>query len=135
MRVILDTNIWVSFLYGKHMESVAQLFVNPNIEIYVSEELIHELKDVLSRPKHTSRISSNSIQAMWILMDEYCKMVTDYEMTMAYIRDPKDLYLLSMAEAIDADYLVTGDIDILVLGKHLKTQIVTYRDFLQILKS
>lgn len=135
MRVILDTNIWVSFLYGKHMESVAQLFVNPNIEIYVSEELIHELKDVLSRPKHTSRISSDSIQAMWILMDEYCKMVTDYEMTMAYIRDPKDLYLLSMAEAIDADYLVTGDIDILVLGKHLKTQIVTYRDFLQILKS
>lgn len=135
MRVILDTNIWVSFLYGKHMESVAQLFVNPNIEIYVSEELIHELKDVLSRPKHTSRISSYSIQAMWILMDEYCKMVTDYEMTMAYIRDPKDLYLLSMAEAIDADYLVTGDIDILVLGKHLKTQIVTYRDFLQILKS
>ena len=133
MRIILDTNIWVSFLYGKNLESVGLLFQNPNIEIYVSKELIDELKDVLSRPKHSSRLSAESIDAMWNLMSDHCKMVTDYSMILAYIRDPKDLYLLSMVEAIDADFLVTGDLDLLVLGQHLRTKIVTYREFLSFL--
>lgn len=133
MRVILDTNIWVSFLYGKHMESVSSLFQNPNLEIYVSAELIEELKVVLSRPKHQQRLSSESIEAMWQLMNECCHMVTDYEMSFADIRDPKDLYLLSMAESIDADFLVTGDLDLLVLGQHLCTKIVTYREFMSLI--
>ena len=133
MRIILDTNIWVSFLYGKNLESVGLLFQNPNIEIYVSKELIDELKDVLSRPKHSSRLSAESIDAMVSLMSDHCKMVTDYSMILAYIRDPKDLYLLSMVEAIDADFLVTGDLDLLVLGQHLRTKIVTYREFLSFL--
>ena len=43
MNVILDTNIWVSFLFGKQLHTVADLFSNQDIHVYVSRELIAEL--------------------------------------------------------------------------------------------
>ena len=50
-------------------------------------------------------------------------------------RDPHDDYLFAMADAGDADYLVTGDkADVLALLRHGKTQIVTARQFTEILK-
>lgn len=64
MNVILDTNIWISFLFGKQLQTVAELFSNPNVHIYVSEELISELSSVLVRPKVRQRVSAESIEAM-----------------------------------------------------------------------
>ena len=45
------------------------------------------------------------------------------------IRDPKDLYLLSLAEIIDADYIVSGDKDLTDLNQHFKTRIIKLVDF------
>jgi predicted nucleic acid-binding protein len=45
------------------------------------------------------------------------------------IRDAKDLYLLSLAETIQADYILTGDKDLLVLESHSQTQILTYSEY------
>lgn len=45
------------------------------------------------------------------------------------IRDAKDLYLLSLAETVHADYILTGDKDLLVLEAHLLTRILTYSEF------
>ena len=41
----------------------------------------------------------------------------------------KDLYLLSLAETVHADYILTGDKDLLVLRAHLQTRILTYSEF------
>ena len=131
MNIILDTNIWISFLFGKQLQTVADLFVNPNIHIYVSEKLVAELSDVLSRPKIRQYVSAASIDAMWDLMRERCLPIENYPEAQTNIRDVKDVYLLSMAEAIPADFIVTGDKDLLILGKHGETLIVTYDDFHQ----
>jgi len=49
--------------------------------------------------------------------------------------DPHDDYLFAMAQASAADYLVTGDkADVLALVRHGKTQIVTVRKLIEILK-
>ena len=49
--------------------------------------------------------------------------------------DPADNYLFALAQASEADYLVTGDKnDVLALGKHGKTQIVSLRKLMDILK-
>ena len=45
-------------------------------------------------------------------------------------RDPKDDFLLSLAKDGKADYLITGDKDLLNLGKFKKTKILTITDFL-----
>lgn len=129
MNVILDTNIWVSFLFGKQLHTVADLFSNENIHVYVSQELVTELTSVLARPKIRQHISDQSIEAMWSLMREKCLPVEDYPSADSIVRDAKDVYLLAMAQAIPADYIVTGDKDLLVLGKYNGTTILSYNDF------
>lgn len=129
MNVILDTNIWVSFLFGKQLHTVADLFSNENIHVYVSQQLIAELTSVLARPKIRQHISDQSIEAMWSLMREKCLPVEDYPSADSIVRDAKDVYLLTMAQAIPADYIVTGDKDLLVLGKYNGTTILSYNDF------
>ena len=95
----------------------------------MSRELIAELACVLARPKIRQHISDQSIEAMWSLMREQCLSIEDYPSEDAMVRDAKDAYLLDMAKSIPADYIVTGDKDLLVLGKYNQTTILTYSDF------
>ena len=118
---------------GKRLQSVASIFENADVQVYVSRELITELVIVLARPKVRTLVSNDSIEAMWALMREKCYVIEDYPVTSTPVRDPNDVYLLSMADAIPADFIVTGDKDLLVLGKHNRTLIVSYIDFTQIL--
>ena len=46
------------------------------------------------------------------------------------IRDPKDLYLLSMAESVPVDYIVSGDKDLTDLKEHTGIPILTYNQLL-----
>ena len=49
--------------------------------------------------------------------------------------DPADNFLFAMAQASQADFLVTGDKeDVLALGRHGNTQIVTARQLVELLK-
>ena len=118
---------------GKRLQSVASIFENADVQVYVSRELINELVIVLARPKVRALVSIESTEAMWALMREKCYVIEDYPVTPTPVRDPKDVYLLSMADAIPADFIVTGDKDLLVLGKHNRTPIISYTDFTQIL--
>ena len=111
MNVILDTNIWISFLFGKQLQSVASVFDNADIKVYVSPEQVTEIQSVLSRPKIREHISHESIEAMWELMRTRCYPIEDYPAVESTIRDVKDAYLLAMAEAIPASVIVTGDKD------------------------
>jgi len=133
MNVILDTNIWISFLFGKQLQSVASVFDNADVKVYVSPEQIAEIQSVLSRAKIRTHISTEAIEAMWDLMRERCYPIENYSMVDSIVRDVKDAYLLSMAEAIPASVIVTGDKDLLVLGHHHETAIMTYQQFLLLL--
>ena len=134
MNVILDTNIWISFLLGKRLQSMKSVFQNTDIHVYVSQDLITELISVLARPKIRQYVSTESIETMWTLIREHCYVIEDYPIADSVVRDAKDVYLWSMAQAIPADIIVTGDKDLLVLGKFLNTLILPYSDFLYILQ-
>lgn len=133
MNVILDTNIWISFLFGKQLQSVASVFDNADIKVFVSPEQVAELQSVLSRPKIIEHISHESIEAMWELMRTRCYPIEDYSEVESAIRDVNDAYLLAMSEAIPANVIVTGDKDLLVLKQHKDTAIMTYQEFLVLL--
>ena len=133
MNVILDTNIWISFLFRKQLQSVASVFDSADIKVYVSPEQVAEIQSVLSRPKIYEHISRESIEAMWELMRTRCYPIEDYPAVESSIRDVKDAYLLAMAEAIPASVIVTGDKDLLVLKQHQDTAIMTYQAFLVLL--
>jgi len=56
--------------------------------------------------------------------------INDYE---EICRDPKDDFLLALAKTSNADYLVTGDRDLLVLENYGKTKIITIEKFERII--
>ncbi len=72
---------------------------------------------------------------MWDVIEDYCSWTDADETIQAEVRDKKDIYLLSMSDAVKADFLVSGDNDLLVLGKHNNTSIVTFRELKQILQA
>ena len=133
MNIILDTNIWISFLFGKQLSGVSSVFDNAEVKVFVSRELISEILSVISRPKIRTHITSESIEAMWELMRDRCYPIENYPMVETSVRDAKDTYLLAMSEAIPAHILVTGDKDLLVLKQHHDTMIMNYQQFLMLL--
>ena len=60
---------------------------------------------------------------------DYCQFAVIGENTRSQILDPKHLYLLTLAEAIDAAYIVSGDKDLLDLQQHKQTKIIKLADF------
>lgn len=135
MNVILDTNIWVSFLLGKRLSILREIVDMEEIEIFVSDELLNELRVVVFRPKFAGKIAFESVIDLIGVINAKCRFINEYHDTESAIRDIKDLYLLSMAEKIPADYIVTGDQDLLVLKNHKETRIITFAEFVTIAKS
>jgi uncharacterized protein len=50
-RIILDTNIWISYLITKNHSLLDELLINQQITILFSEELLNEFFEVINRPK------------------------------------------------------------------------------------
>ena len=106
-RVVIDTNIWVSFLIGKVLSNLESFVVNDNIEILLSNELLEEINDVLHRPKFQEYFTTGIIAELVSLMLGKFEVV-EIKGTFDVCRDPKDNFLLDLCVAGKADYLVTG---------------------------
>lgn len=133
MRVILDTNIWVSFLIGKRLSLSQPLFKHPDIELFYCAELEYEYLDVTRRGKIRKFVDEKQIQRVHCLMVSTCHKCQKLIPADSSIRDPKDLYLLSLAETVGADYIVSGDNDVLDLKQHKQTRIMTFSEFRKLL--
>lgn len=129
MRVILDCNIWISFLLSKQDCLLKRMLMDTRFDIYVCEELLSEIINVTRRDKIRKRVSENELQQLLKIIDAFCIKTTISQIAESIIRDPKDVYLLSLAETIDANYIVSGDKDLTELNQHLKTRIVKLADF------
>ena len=132
MNIIIDTNLWVSFAIGKKMSVMRALLTRPGIRIYVCDELLDEFAHVSMRLKIRKYITGNDVKDTYKLMEEYCHHVPIAKRAVSSVRDKNDLYLLSLAETVPADFIVTGDKDLLSLQSHHQTRIVTYNEFTEI---
>lgn len=127
-KVIFDTNIWISFLIGKRLQFVKDLIVSQQLIVVISGQLLLELRLVTQRPKLNKYFPEQKveelIQFLMIIGQKYEPKATNIAS-----RDPKDNFLLDLAENAKADFLVTGDEDLLVLHPFNNTQILTPTDF------
>lgn len=129
MKVIIDCNIWISFLLGRQTELTQRILTDPKIEVYICKELLYEIQEVTQREKIRKYVNSDDVSTLFSLLHIYCKFVKIHRKAVSPIRDAKDLYLLSLAETVKADIIVSGDKDLLVLEKHGKTRMVTLANF------
>lgn len=129
MKVILDCNIWISFLLSRQDCLLQKMLMDTRFDIYICEELLSEITNVARREKIRKRVSEYELQQLLKIIDAFCVKTTISQIAESIIRDPKDLYLLSLAETIDANYIVSGDKDLTDLSQHLKTRIIKLADF------
>tara|TARA_R110002096_G_scaffold236447_6_gene427069 strand:- start:487 stop:717 length:231 start_codon:yes stop_codon:yes gene_type:complete len=61
-KVILDTNLWISFLISKKFSQIDKLIENKRIILLFSNELLEEFIDVVSRPKFEKYFSKKDIE-------------------------------------------------------------------------
>ena len=128
LKVIIDTNLWISFLITKSHSQIDNLLINKKIRIVFSEELLTEFFDVIQRPKLNKYFSPNDIKELLDVFDFYGDLV-EVKSRIEQCRDPKDNFLLSLAVDSKADYLLTGDNDLLKIGQIGKTRIQTITEF------
>jgi putative PIN family toxin of toxin-antitoxin system len=50
-KVILDTNVWISFLIGKELQDLKELIVSERVKIITTDQLINEIRLATSRDK------------------------------------------------------------------------------------
>jgi len=128
-RIIIDTNLWISFLISKDYSRLDKILSDKLIILLYSQQLIDEFIEVALRPKIKKYFSDEDLQALLISMSDRAVFI-DISSTVNICRDPKDNFLLALAKDGKASHLLTGDKDILILKTFGKTKILTITDYL-----
>lgn len=134
LKIIIDTNIWISFAIGKQLKHLIEILNNPNIEIFICQELIDEIDEVLNRPKCTKYVDSErklELKEIILLTTIQKEYTTQIELS----RDINDNFILALAHEFEINYIVTGDQDLLVLNPFKITSIISYNEFIKLLNS
>ena len=137
-RIVNDTNVIISAAFGgKPLEAVLRAFRDH--EIYVSDSIARELETTfLKLGKKIPREITPIIQDKIHRLMAFARNV-QVSTKVALCRDPKDDHYLSLCKEAKADFLITGDKDLLslppaILQKHgIPSRIVTPSSFLEIL--
>lgn len=87
-----------------------------------STELIDEINSTIAKPKLQKYFKQNALEEMLSVFEPFTELIT-VEGKLAVCRDPKDNFLLALAKDGRADYLLTGDYDLLDLKKLGKTKL------------
>jgi uncharacterized protein len=127
-RIIVDTNVWISFLIGKELQFLKGLIVNDKIKIISTDQLINEIRVVTSRDKLKKYFNQEKVTDLISLLDILTDKVKLKKID-KICRDPKDDFLLALSKEGKANYLITGDKDLLDIRVYGRTRIVTVKQF------
>ncbi len=131
MKIILDTNVIIAAFAGRGLCNAVFELCLDRFEVVISEELLQEvfinlnLKIKLPPPQCDAIVSylrGNCVLSEIDSLDE------------SLCRDKNDLHVLGLAQRSSAEYIITGDNDLLDLIEHKDTKIVTPRQFWTLLK-
>ncbi len=133
MRVVLDTNIWVSaIIWGGIPEKILDLQQYQLITIAMSEKLLRELENTFNKRKLKPKLKALNLELHSVisLVRESVIFYPITEINVPQLRDPDDNIILATAIASNADVIITGDQDLLTLVKYQNIPIMTANTFL-----
>lgn len=128
-RVIIDTNLWISFLLTKDFSKFDSIIADNEITLIFSEELIDEILEVTQRIKFRKYFKLDDVES-FLLKIKLRSAFIDVISVINKCRDSKDNFLLSLAIDGNATHLLTGDKDLLILKKFGQTKILTITEYL-----
>jgi putative PIN family toxin of toxin-antitoxin system len=137
MRVVLDTNVLVSGLISPHGQpaQIIAHWLEGDFTLLYMPAMLDELEDVLDRAWLKAKLAEapDRIADLLEAVTVFGELVVGYVNVAGAIADPFDEMFLACATLGKADYLVTGDKELLTLNVFGKTEIESPAQFLQIL--
>lgn len=127
-KIVIDTNLWISYLITKGFKRLDKLIYSDKARLIFSQELIDEFIAVTQRPKFRKYFSSVDIAKLLEIFGTYGELIK-VTSNVLVCRDLKDNFLLSLSFDGHADFLITGDYDLLELKKFGETNILTIAEF------
>jgi putative PIN family toxin of toxin-antitoxin system len=115
-RFVIDANTLLSAFVGHPGAPSAVLLEgvrNGKVEAVACPALIAEVRKNLSKPYFRARLPEPDAGEAIEAYVNLAVMLTDPKQTTAVLRDPKDDYLVALARSAKADFIVTGDKDLL----------------------
>jgi len=135
MRIAMDTNqVLSAFLWGGNPFKLLELARANQVVVLTSDELVDELEDVLSRAKFAKRFTALNLTPSQVLEDyrQLAELVQPVSIPPDAVRDPDDLIVLACAVGGQADYIVSGDGDLLDLEQFQKIPVITVAKCLEL---
>ena len=137
VRAVIDTNVLVSGLLVAEgvPHQVLDAWLDGRFTLVTSPYQLEEMTHVLAYPRVAERIRLEPAELAAILSGLMTlAVVTPGELARpGATRDPKDDAIVACAEEGGAEYIVSGDDDLLSLGETRGIQAVTPRRFLEVI--
>jgi putative PIN family toxin of toxin-antitoxin system len=126
VKVVLDANVVIAAFATRGLCVDVFEYCVKTHEIYLSEQLLGEIqKAFIKKIKMASNVASVNTQ----FVKSVSLLEKPIEVPAHLCRDPKDLPVIGLAAAVKADYLISGDNDLLLIKSYQKTRIVSPRNF------
>ena len=131
IRVLPDTNIVISsaFWIGNPYEVIKKGILG-EYQLIISAKILVEVSDKL---RNKFQFPEENIQELIDILMIYCHVI-DVTSKFNAVRDKKDNKIIECASDGKADYIVTGDPDLLELKEFKNIRIITAKDFLKIIQ-
>ncbi|HNW30070.1 MAG TPA: putative toxin-antitoxin system toxin component, PIN family [Spirochaetota bacterium] len=134
IKIVVDTNLWISFLIGKRLSTLKDSILKGRVEVYLSDELYQEIIKVLEYPRIKKYITLNEFFELINLFGGKIHFIKP-DCVIKDCRDSRDNFLLELAVTAHADYLVTGDADLLELNPYQGLKIIKAQELENVLKT
>jgi putative PIN family toxin of toxin-antitoxin system len=131
MRLVIDTNIFISaFYWGGTPQKIIDRVIEGTDKLFISENILNEIAAVMARPKFKSSFE---------IIEKYIHSIKKFSRTISVTgnikgvcRDKDDDDKIECALLSSANYLITGDIDLLTLGNYKNIKIITGKEYLKL---
>jgi putative PIN family toxin of toxin-antitoxin system len=131
MKIILDTNVIIAAFASRGLCSAVFELCLDRFDVILSEAILKEVSINLDRKIKLPLPQCNLIVSY---LRENCLIYETDDLDGSLCGDKNDIHVLGLAQRSLAEYIITGDQDLLCLVKHQNTKIVTPRGFWTILK-
>ena len=133
--IVIDTNVYISALGFDNilLKLLNICFESELIQIYISDQIYNEIEEVFFRESFNKKVKNSLSKESKLEFLQNLKLLTvntktDQKITIC--RDPKDNKFLELAKTVKADYLITGDKDLLDLKQFGETKILKPSEFI-----
>lgn len=134
VKIVVDANWYISACINRKSRHTLyrKVLKNTDVMVYYSKELVAEFDGVIGRSKFRKSITLSQaarLKSFVLKLIRHARIQSEP----SCVRDACDNYLLGLCESCQAQYLITGDNDLLVLRHHKNTSILCMQEFLLIL--